>query len=74
MMQRVVKVEAKAGLRLATMVRDLDICYSKCHRPYYATSAKIQTQEFNKKKFKFEKFRAKELKPSKDKTAVPLCF
>ena len=40
--QRVVNVESKAGLRSSTMVRDLDICCPTGHRPSNSTASKVQ--------------------------------
>ena len=44
MVKSAVNVEAKAGLRSSTMVRDLNIRCSRGHRPSNNTAAKLQTQ------------------------------
>lgn len=41
--QRVVNAETKAGLKSNTMVRDLDIYYSKGHCLFNNITAKVQT-------------------------------
>ena len=64
MMQRAVNVEAKAGLRSSTMVRDLDAHCLRGHRSSHNTSSKVQTQ--GSKDFS----RSKELKPKDPKPAL----
>ena len=49
MVQRAVNVEAKAGLKSSTIVRELDARCPKGHRPFYTTSSKVQTQDSNHK-------------------------
>ena len=44
MVQRAVNVEAKAGLRSSTMVRDSDASCPEGYRPSHNTSSKMQTQ------------------------------
>ena len=44
MVQKAVNAEAKAGLKSSTMVRNLDICYSRGHRLSNSTASKVQTQ------------------------------
>lgn len=56
------------------MIRNLDIRYSRSYCPFYITLAKVQTQGFNLKKSKPEKFRLKESKLAKGKTSVSLHF
>ena len=49
MMQKAVNAEAKAGLRPSIIVRDLNTCYPKSHRPSHNTSSKMQIQGSNHK-------------------------
>ena len=44
MVQRIVNIEAKAGLRSSTMVWHLDAYSSRGHHPSHNTSSKVQTQ------------------------------
>ena len=44
MMQKVVNVEIKAGLRSSTMVQNSDICCPRGYRLFNSTSLKMQTQ------------------------------
>ena len=63
MVQKTVNVEAKAGLRSTTMVRDLDICCPWGHRPSNNTISKVQTQGTAIKDFsRPEKPKTKDLK------------
>ena len=66
MVEKAVKVEAKAGLISSTMVRDSDAHCPKGHRLSHNTSLKIQTQ--GSKDFS----RSEELKP-KDLKPAPSC-
>ena len=64
-MQRIVNAEAKAGLKLSTIVRNLDIYCFKGHHLIHNTSSKVQTQGSNNKGFFcFEKPKPKDLKPA----------
>ena len=47
--QSAANAEVKASLRSSTMVRDLDIRYSRSHRPSYNTFSKVQTQSSSHK-------------------------
>ena len=50
MVERTVNVEAKAGLRSVTIVRDSEICCPRGHRPSNSTAAKVQilgTKDFH---------------------------
>ena len=64
MVQRVVNVKAKAGLKSSTMIQDLDIHYPRGHRSSKSTVSKMQTQKTTAKESKPE-----ELKPKKSKSA-----
>ena len=67
MVQRAVNVEAKAGLRSSTMVRNSDARCPRGHRPSHNTSFKVQTQGSSHK----NSSRSEELKPKNPKP-VPL--
>ena len=43
MVQKTVNTEAKTGLKSSIMVRNMDSCCPKSHRPSWNTSAKVQT-------------------------------
>ena len=62
MVQRAVNAESKAGLRSSAMVRDSDIRYSRGHRPFNNTAAKVQTQ--GTKDFHPEEPKIKEARPA----------
>ena len=64
-------MEVKAGLRLSTMVRKLDACCPKGHRPSHNTSSNMQTQETTAKKPYTEESRLKEAKQPNGKALVP---
>ena len=61
MVQRVVNVEAKAGLRSSTMIQESDARCSRGHRPSHNTSSKVQTQG-SKDFSRFKKPKPKNLK------------
>ena len=65
MVQRAVNIEAKAGLKSSTMVRDLDACCPRGHRLSHNTSSKVQTQGSK------DSSRSEEAKP-KDPKLAPL--
>ena len=67
MVQKTINVEAKAGLRSSTMVRDLDACCLKGHHPSQNTFSKVQTQGSSYK----DLFRSKEPKNTDPKLAPP---
>ena len=74
MVQKAVNVEAKAGLRSSTMIRDSDIHCSKGHHSSHNTSSKVQTQGFSHKNLlRFEEPKPKDPKPapSRDNVAEP---
>ena len=68
MVQRVVNAESKVGLRSSTMVRDLDICCSRGHRPSNSTALKVQIQETTTKDFHPEEPKIKETRPTPSRT------
>ena len=73
MVQRAVNVEAKAGLRSSTMVRDSDAHYFKGHCPSYNISSKVQSQGSNNKDFsrsKEPKFKNSKPAPSRNDAAI----
>lgn len=63
-MQRIVNIEAKAGLRSSLIVRNLDTRYSKGYRSSHNTSSKVQTQGSK------DSFRSKKSKPKKPKSTL----
>ena len=72
MVQRIVNVEAKAGLRSSTMVWDSDIRCPRGHRPFNNTVSKVQTQGTSAKEPRLEEFKPKEAKLAKGKApALP---
>ena len=73
MLQRAVNVEAKAGLRSSTMVRESDAHYSKGHRPSHNTFSKVQTQGTTAKKLYTEESRPKKAKQADGKAPTPPC-
>ena len=73
MVQRAVNVEAKAGLRSSTMVRDPDICCPKNHRPFISITSKMKTQKTTGKKPKPEESRPKKPKLAEGKNPTPPC-
>ena len=64
MVQRAVNVEAKAGLKSSTRVRDSDAYCLKGHRPSHNTSLKVQTQGSK------DSFYSEEPKPKDPKLAL----
>ena len=62
MVQRVVNVEAKVGLRSSTMVKDSDIRCPKGHRPFNITISKVHTLETTAKDFQPEEPKVKKVK------------
>ena len=71
MMQRVVNIEIKAGLRLNIMVWDTDSRCSRGYCPSQNTSTKMQTQGLTAKESKPEESRPKDLKLANGKTPAP---
>ena len=72
--QKAVNTEAKAGLRSSTMVRDLDACCLRSHRPSNNTTSKMQTQGTTGKKSKLEESRPKKAKLAESKNPAPSRF
>ena len=66
MVQKIVNVEAKAGLRSSIMVYDLDAHCPRSHRLSHNTFSKVQTQGSNNKDI----FCSKEPKPKDLKPAL----
>ena len=64
MVQRAVNMEAKAGLKSSTMVRDSDIRCLKGHHPSNSTASKVQTQGTTAKNSHQEEPKVKEVKPT----------
>ena len=54
MVQRVVNVEVKKGLRSSIMVWNADFCCPRGHRPSHNIFAKVQTQDLTAKESKPE--------------------
>ena len=72
MVQRAVNAEAKAGLRLSIMVRNVDFRCPRSHHLSQNTSTKVQTQGSIVKKSKPKESRPKDSKPANGKTpALP---
>ena len=71
MVQKVVNVETKAGLRSSAMVRDSDIRCFRGHYPFNSTASKVQTQGTSAKKPRPEESRTKEAKPAEKKAPAP---
>ena len=67
-MQRMINVEAKAGLKSNIMIQDVDFCYSRHYRLSQNTCAKMQTQDLIAKESILEKSRPKKAKPTNDKS------
>ena len=67
MVPKAINAEAKAGLRSSTMVRGLDIRYSRDYCLFNSIVSKMQTQKLSVKDF----FRPKELKAKDPKSASP---
>ena len=61
MVQKIVKVEVKAGLRSSTMVQDLDIRCPKDHNPFNSITSKVQTQETTAKDSYPKEFKVKKV-------------
>ena len=74
MVQKTVKVEAKADLKSNIMVWDADSRCPRSHCPSQNTFAKVQNQGSTAKKSKPEEFRPKNSKPANRKTPVPPCI
>ena len=72
--QRAVNVEAKAGLRSSTMIRNSDARCPKGHRPSYNTSSKVQTQGITVKEPRVKEPRPKEVKQDDGKAPAPPRF
>ena len=70
-MQRIINVEAKAGLRSSIMIRDADSRCPRGHYPSQNTFFKVQTQGSIAKKSKPKEFRLKDSKPANGKTPAP---
>ena len=71
MVQRVINVEAKVGLKSSIMVQELDIRCFRGHRPSHNTSSKMQTQRTTVKKPRTKEFRRKKAKSTDGKTPAP---
>ena len=63
MVQRVVNVKAKAGLKSSVMVQNLDICCPKGHRISNSTASKVQTQGATAKDSHPEELKVKKARP-----------
>ena len=70
--QRTVNVEAKAGLRSSTIVRDSDARSPRGHRLSHNTFSKVQTQGTTAKKPRAEEPWPKEAKQANGKAPTPL--
>ena len=71
-MQKAVNAEAKASLKSSSIVRDLDICCPRNHRPSNNTTSKVQTQETTTKKPHSKESRPNEAKLAKRNVSVLL--
>ena len=71
MMQRAVNEEAKIGLRLSAIVRDLDIYCSRGHRPSNNTASKVQTKGTTAKKPRPKESKPKDTKAIRANAAEP---
>ena len=64
MVQMAVNIEAKAGLRSSTIVRNLDTHCPRGQRPSNSTASKMQTKGTTIKDFHPEEPKVKEAKPT----------
>ena len=71
MVQRLVNVEAKAGLKSNIIIQNADFRNPRGYCPSQNIFIKVQTQGLTAKKFKPKEFKSKDLKPTNKKTLAP---
>ena len=72
--QRAVNVEAKAGQKSSTMIRNSDARCLRGHRPSHNIFLKVQTQETTTKEPRNEESRPKEVNQADGKDSAPPRF